>query len=175
MVYLYLKTHNVTGLMYLGQTRNDPYKYKGSGVYWKRHCKKHGYNINTIILFESEDPKEVAKVGLRYSIKNNIIESNDYANMINECGTGGNTLPNGHSKEFREKLSKLHKGKTLSKEHIESMKLKNSSLSSPVKKAVYANGKYYQMINHAAEDLGVSRNTIRNRVLSPNFINYYYA
>lgn len=39
--HLYKKTHNITGLKYLGQTTKNPYKYRGSGTYWKRHIKIH--------------------------------------------------------------------------------------------------------------------------------------
>jgi len=49
--YLYVKTHNVTGLNYLGYTTaKDPHNYKGSGTYWKRHIKKYGYDFTTSIL-----------------------------------------------------------------------------------------------------------------------------
>ena len=48
--YLYVKTHNQTGLKYLGQTQRDPYKYKGSGLYWKSHLKEHGNNIKTELI-----------------------------------------------------------------------------------------------------------------------------
>ena len=44
--YLYVKTHNITGLKYFGKTTNDPYTYYGSGKYWLLHLKKHGYNIS---------------------------------------------------------------------------------------------------------------------------------
>jgi len=48
--YLYIKTHNITGLKYLGYTkRKDPYKYKGSGDYWTKHINKHGYDVTTEI------------------------------------------------------------------------------------------------------------------------------
>ena len=42
---LYVKTHNKTGLKYLGRTTQDPYKYKGSGTYWRSHLKKHGNRV----------------------------------------------------------------------------------------------------------------------------------
>jgi len=42
-IYLYKKTHNITGLQYLGKTiSKDPYSYTGSGVRWTNHLKKHG-------------------------------------------------------------------------------------------------------------------------------------
>ena len=42
MYYLYVKTHKVTGLKYLGQTSKDPFKYNGSGTRWTNHIKKYG-------------------------------------------------------------------------------------------------------------------------------------
>ena len=51
--YLYKKTHKETGLKYLGKTiSKNPHTYKGSGVYWSYHIKKHGYNVETEILKE---------------------------------------------------------------------------------------------------------------------------
>lgn len=47
MIYLYVKTHNITGLKYLGKTNNkDPHSYKGSGKYWILHCKKTRLRYN---------------------------------------------------------------------------------------------------------------------------------
>ena len=40
--WLYIKKHAVTGMLYVGTTIRDPYKYLGSGTVWKRHIKKHG-------------------------------------------------------------------------------------------------------------------------------------
>ncbi len=46
--YLYIKTHNKTGMKYFGKTvSEDPEKYSGSGVYWKRHIEKHGNDVTT--------------------------------------------------------------------------------------------------------------------------------
>lgn len=47
IIYLYLKTHNTTGLKYLGKTVKDPSTYKGSGLHWTRHLAKHGNDVNT--------------------------------------------------------------------------------------------------------------------------------
>jgi len=44
-IYLYLKTHNITGLKYLGKTTQEPHKYWGSGIDWLLHIKKYGYNV----------------------------------------------------------------------------------------------------------------------------------
>jgi len=115
MIYLYLKTHNVTGLQYLGKTiSNDPHLYQGSGKVWKRHINKHGYNVTTKILLETEDTEELRNVGLYYSRIWNIVESKEFANIIPEAGDGGNTGP--CSKITRAKLSKANTGRVHTKE-----------------------------------------------------------
>jgi len=91
MIYLYLKTHNQTGLKYLGKTTQDPYKYKGSGLHWKSHIKKHGNDVSTEILFQTEDREEFKRVATEYSEKWNIVESTVFANLMPEEGQGGNT------------------------------------------------------------------------------------
>lgn len=90
--YLYIKTHNTTGLKYFGKTSNDPYSYYGSGKYWLAHLKKHGYDISTEIYGYYEDREECRVAAEQFSIKNNIVESFEWANLINENGIdGGNT------------------------------------------------------------------------------------
>jgi hypothetical protein len=45
-IYLYVKTHNKTGLKYLGQTsQKDPHKYPGSGTRWRHHLKNTAMTI----------------------------------------------------------------------------------------------------------------------------------
>jgi hypothetical protein len=91
-IYLYKKTHNVTGLQYLGKTTRNPFTYKGSGVYWSKHIKKHGYDVTTVILKECETNDEVKKWGLYYSNLWNIVENKSWANLIPESGEGGNII-----------------------------------------------------------------------------------
>lgn len=88
MFYLYVKEHNITGLKYLGQTCQDPYKYRGSGKYWKAHIKKHGYNVNTKILLVSENLNDIKITGLFFSKLWNIVKSSEWANLNEESGTG---------------------------------------------------------------------------------------
>ena len=90
MIYLYLKTHNKTGLKYLGKTSaKDPNKYTGSGVYWLRHLKIHGIDVKTEILFESSCAKEIKEKGLYFSKLWNVATSKDFANLKIEEGEGG--------------------------------------------------------------------------------------
>lgn len=121
MFYLYLKTHNITGMKYLGYTKNNPEKYKGSGLYWKKHIKQYGYDVTTDILFESENIEDISKEGIRFSKIWNIVENSEFANLCEEDGNKlyGNANINfrGHpqSEETRNKISKnnarAHEGK----------------------------------------------------------------
>jgi hypothetical protein len=89
--YLYLKTHQVTGLKYLGKTTQDPHKYKGSGLRWTRHLAKHGNDVSTLILFESNNLREIKTKGQYYSELWNVVNDQNFANMRPETGDGGNT------------------------------------------------------------------------------------
>jgi len=89
-IYLYVKTHRKTGLKYLGKTKQDPYKYRGSGKYWKSHIKVHGYDVGTEILRECQSNEEVKEWGLHYSNLWNIVESAEWANVKPEEGDGIN-------------------------------------------------------------------------------------
>ena len=87
--YLYVKTHLDTGMKYLGKTKQDPQKYRGSGIRWKAHIAKHGYNVTTEVLLETEDNDELSEAGLYYSKKWNVVESDQWANLTEEKGQGG--------------------------------------------------------------------------------------
>lgn len=88
-IYLYVKTHNKTGLKYLGKTqKDDPHKYSGSGKYWLRHLNEHGYNYSTAILLSTNDEKELKETGLFFSKLFNVVKSNEWANLIVENGDG---------------------------------------------------------------------------------------
>lgn len=87
--YLYVKTHRITGLKYLGKTKQDPYKYKGSGVYWTSHIKKHGYLVDTEIIAECDSNESIKTQGEYYSNLWNIVDSPLWANLKIESGDGG--------------------------------------------------------------------------------------
>lgn len=89
MYYLYIKQHNVTGLKYLGYTSSqDPYKYRGSGTYWKRHIKKYGYNVITTILLATLDKQDIKVTGIFFSKLFNVVKSKEWANLDLEEGQG---------------------------------------------------------------------------------------
>ena len=151
MIYLYVKTHKKTGLKYLGKTiAVDPHKYKGSGVVWKDHCSKYGYDYSTEILFESEDIAQIAQQGRYYSNLWNIVESTDWANLKAEEGDGGycenSVTPEANAKrsaslkgrtftaEHRKKLSEANKGKYWHSEETKKAAAKKASLKLKGKK-----------------------------------------
>lgn len=112
-MYLYLKTHNVTGMKYLGKTSQDPFKYRGSGVRWLNHIKLHGNDVRTEILLETDSFNELRDEGLRLSREWDIVESQEFANLVEESGAGGKTRTSWTSdtsprptKALREKFSR---------------------------------------------------------------------
>ncbi len=107
MMNLYVKTHNVTGLKYLGKTVQDPYTYEGSGKYWKLHINKHGYDVTTEILGSYDDKKDLKVMGEFYSKIWDIVESDQWANLKEECGDGGAQT----DLEVLEKLGRSWRGK----------------------------------------------------------------
>lgn len=98
IIYLLVKTHNITGLKYLCKTiRKDYDKYPGSGIYWTNHLKIHGKLYTTTLLKECESPQELKEWGLYYSDLWNIVEERDsngnktWANMVPEIGDGASS------------------------------------------------------------------------------------
>jgi hypothetical protein len=106
-IYLYKKTHRITGLQYLGKTTStDPHSYTGSGKYWKSHLHKHGFTYDTEILKECTTNDEVKYWGEYYSKLWNIVESTAWANLKPESGDGGDAGPEG-----RRKISEAQSGR----------------------------------------------------------------
>ena len=89
MFYLYVKTHNITKLKYLGKTKSDPFKYNGSGKYWNFHIAKHGLDIHTEIIGIFETNQELRIFSEKYSLENDIVNSKEWANLKPELGDGG--------------------------------------------------------------------------------------
>jgi len=111
MIYLYVKTHNKTGLNYLGKTTAaNPHTYWGSGKHWCSHVKKHGYDVTTTILLATESEEELKETGLFFSKMFNIVASPEWANLIEESGAGG--WSHVHNKET-QMLARARADKTL--------------------------------------------------------------
>lgn len=95
--FLMLKIHNKTGLKYLCKTSSLKmqksidylYKYPGSGLRWLNHLKQHGFDFKTIVLAGTPDKQELKELGLRFSKLWNVVESDNFANLVEEKGDGG--------------------------------------------------------------------------------------
>jgi hypothetical protein len=112
MITLYIKTHNKTGLKYFGKTtKNNIFKYRGSGKYWLRHIKKYGNDVTTEIIKIFDNEENCKQFAIDFSIKNNIVESKEWANLRMENGLDGAPVGNTFSKETLMKMSEAKKGK----------------------------------------------------------------
>jgi hypothetical protein len=114
IIYLYIKRHYITGLKYFGfTTKTNPFKYKGSGLYWIRHLNKYGSNFNTIEIWGFDDQELCTEFALKFSIENNIVESDEWANLKVE-----DALPGRRIKGFKTPLSVKSKiSKTLTESY----------------------------------------------------------
>jgi hypothetical protein len=109
-IYLYVKTHLVTGLKYLGQTaEKDPHKYPGSGKYWKNHLKKHGRLYRTEIIETCETLEEIRRWGLYYSNIWSVVQSKKWANLKEETGDARGKL---HPDSIR-KISEANRNRVI--------------------------------------------------------------
>ena len=156
-IYLYVKTHNITGLKYLGMTRKNPETYNGSGKYWLKHIKKHGKNISTSVLFSTNDPELFKRVGLYYSEKFNVVKSNEWANLMEEQGDGGNTSEHIDYKNRKDNSGEKNPfyGKTHTEEFKQMMRNKRGQKVTDGKEI-------FLSFEQAAGIYGVSRPTIAN-------------
>ena len=122
--WLYVKKHNVTGLLYFGRTqRTDPIKYIGSGNYWRRHLKKHGRDVTTLWCQLYTDRNSIIRDATEFSIYHDIIKSPHWANLMIEDGINGSakgrtTKPCNTS--TKQKISKALRGKRNGAGHIKS-------------------------------------------------------
>jgi len=104
--FLYIKQHKVTGLKYFGKTtKKDPVAYLGSGKHWKRHIKKHGEHIETLWYQLFTDEQKMVEYALRFSKDNNIVESQEWANLKEENGLDGGSYK--HRPETKIKNSQI--------------------------------------------------------------------
>lgn len=114
-ITLYIKTHKKTGLKYFGKVTGwtDPHTYHGSGKYWRKHLRKHGYDVDTKIVGEFDDIKKCSEFAIRFSTENNIVESEEWANLQIENGIDGapvghvGSMPSDETKRLVGEQSKL--------------------------------------------------------------------
>jgi len=159
--YLYVKIHNDTGMCYLGKTQQNPFKYRGSGIKWRDHLKKHGYNISTIILYETENVNHLKRAGIFFSHVFNVVESDQWANLMLEEGQGGTTTKGMiHSKESRKKMSKRMAGHKNPRYGIPVSAETRAKIGATKRTACVYKGKEYESIKAACEASNLTRSLI---------------
>lgn len=179
-IYIYLKIHNKTKKKYLGSTTcKNPYKYKGSGLVWKKHINKHGYNVTTKILGKFYDYNEAAKFAIKLSKQWNIVDNPNFANLMEENAQQSTPIKRFFSSTTKAKMSKSAKERMSNPNnnpiygvgHTEETKKKVSETrikkeiakghKNPRAKKVLINDIEFQCINYAAEYYNVDRKTVR--------------
>jgi hypothetical protein len=127
---LYIKEHRTTGLKYFGKsTVEEIDSYKGSGKRWTNHIKVHGPDIITTWVSDWYTNKQKIKsFAVNFSRTNDIVNSDDWANLIEEDGLdGGSVKGRKHTPETRKKMRDNHVGTTGMKYSEESKKKMSES------------------------------------------------
>jgi len=90
-IYLCVKIHTKTNLKYFCKTaKQNPYTYKGSGIYWLRHINTYGTEyIKTLRVWEFDKAETASEFALKFSRDNKITESKHWANLQDENGLDG--------------------------------------------------------------------------------------
>lgn len=125
--YLCIKTHTITGLKYFCKTtKHDYHSYSGSGIYWKRHLKEHGWFFTTELLGFYTNKDECFNAATKFSIDNDIVKSvgpdgkKIWANQILENGLdGGATWYGTRPQEMVDRVAAKNRGKKRSPEVCE--------------------------------------------------------
>lgn len=123
---LLVMSHNTTGLKYFCKTSllDRIQRYKGSGTRWLNHLNVHGKDITVGVLGFYTDEKRCNDTALQFSKENNIVKSDEWANLIDETGlmTGvsmkGKNNPfygKTHSPEVIDKIRKANTGRSVNK------------------------------------------------------------
>lgn len=122
---LLVMEHNITGLKYFCKTTclDRIKRYKGSGIAWNKHLAEHGKDIKVGVLGFYIDEQRCLDAAKKFSEENNIVDSNEWANLIPETGKNGGCMAGErnpffgkkHSPETAERLRLQKIGKSVNK------------------------------------------------------------
>lgn len=136
--YLYIKQHEITGLLYFGKTTSDPHTYYGSGKYWSNHIKKHGKE-HVLTKWVSEpftDKEDLVEFATFFSEEFNIVECKNWANLIFENGLDGFPVGTKHTHQTKIKMSNVQRGRIISETHKEKLSIAAKNRSKEVRDKV---------------------------------------
>jgi hypothetical protein len=124
--WLCVKQHSVTGLKYFCKTvKKNPLKYNGSGKFWKNHITKYGKDkVITLWCHLYTDKQTIIDEAIAFSKYHDIVNSNDWANLIPENGWwgGGAVIGSKRSKETCERIGQTSRGRLWSEESKQNFK-----------------------------------------------------
>lgn len=111
---IYFLYHKISpfDLNYLGITQKDPFKYRGSGIYWKKHLKAHkikNSEIKTITLCKTSDINVLIEKSKYFSELFDVVKSKNWANLTPETGDNS-ILGYRFSDESKKRMSESRKG-----------------------------------------------------------------
>lgn len=122
---LLVMEHNITGLKYFCKTTllDRVHRYKGSGVFWSKHMREHGFDVKVGLLGFYIDEDRCVNAAKNFSIENNIVDNDKWANLVIETGKNGASLigernpfyGKKHSLETIEKVRLQKTGKSVNK------------------------------------------------------------
>jgi len=171
LIYLYVKQCSHCNLKYFGKTtNNNPKKYRGSGKYWSRHIKSYNSTVKTINIWKFDDIDICNAFALNFSKENNIVESEEWANLILENGIDG--FPPGieFSKKHKNNIKLNHrdvseeKNPMYGKNHTE----KSKRLMRQKRKIYFENGNKGSMYkkHHTEHTKNIISKTSKNRFVN---------
>jgi hypothetical protein len=125
---LLVMEHNVTGMKYFCKTTlfYRIRSYKGSGVAWTKHLKEHGNDVKVTVHGFYLNEHTCVAAAKSFSVANNIVESDEWANLVIETGKIG-AIMKGERNPFY--------GKTHTPETVERLRLQKIGKS--VNKGAY--------------------------------------
>lgn len=128
--YVYETTCLVNGKKYIGQHKSETFdeKYYGSGVAFLNALNKYGKeNFKVKVLEECQSLEELDAAESRHIIESQACERDDYYNLTRcahqpqlDANTRKRMSESAKARcndAFKERMSELHSGKTLSEEH----------------------------------------------------------
>jgi hypothetical protein len=91
---LLVMEHNITGLKYFCKTTllDRVRRYKGSGTRWTNHLKVHGTDVKVGLLGFYVEEERCRNAAKQFSVENNIVESDEWANLVEETGMMGASM-----------------------------------------------------------------------------------
>lgn len=170
-IYLYVKQCVHCNLKYFGKhTGVNPIEYVGSGTYWQNHLRKHLSHLClknrqiTLELFSFEDQPAATDFALDFSFKNDIVGSDEWANLVPENALSGvvagvsrlgKPMPEETKRKISESLTNKHPTDAMLKDY-ESRRSKPS----PRTAKVIIDSIEFESHIAAAKHYGVTQNTI---------------